>query len=270
MPDDAYILRPRDREEVERLAFQHRVWKVETDAVVDRAGFAAGDRLLDLGCGPGFLALDLARKAGSGGRVLGVDSSEAFVAHLRAEARRLELDRVGAEVADVREIAFDEESFDGAICRWVLMFVPKPERAVRSVAAALRPGGVFAVMEYTHFRNISLFPDGRAFRTIYDAVHRRIADVGGDADIGARLPSMLVESGFEIVDLLPFWRVGRPGSDLWRWLEGTHANHAGMVEVGLLGRRDIDAYLREWDEHASHPAAYFTAPPLLATIARKT
>lgn len=270
MNDDGYILRSREAEEVGRLGFQHGVWKGETDAVVDRAGFGPGDRLLDLGCGPGFLTLDLARRVGSDGEVLGVDASETFVGHLRGEAERLGLDRVRSEVADVRDVALDAASFDGAICRWVLMFVPEPERAIRRVAAALRPGGVFAAMEYAQFRSISLWPDGRRFRAIYAAVHRRIAEAGGDADIGARLPAMLVDAGFEILDVLPFWRVGRPGSDLWRWLEGTHANHAGVVGGGLVTREEIDEFFREWEEHASNPSAFFTAPPLLATIARRS
>jgi hypothetical protein len=149
------------------------------------------------------------------------------------------------------------------------MFIAQPERLVARVAEALRPGGVFAVMEYTQFRATSLWPEGRYFRRVYDAVHQLIANNGGDADIGGRIPSLLSSSGFEIVELIPLWRVGRPGSELWRWLEGTHENHPNLVEAGLISSAELEAYHREWQERAGDPAAVFAAPPVLATVARK-
>ena len=81
-----YPLRAQDDDELERLGLQHRVWKPETDRVIGHAGFRAGDHVADLGCGPGYLAADLARLVGAEGRILAVDSSELFVDHTRSVA----------------------------------------------------------------------------------------------------------------------------------------------------------------------------------------
>jgi ubiquinone/menaquinone biosynthesis C-methylase UbiE len=269
MAKDEYVLRPLDQNEISRLGHQHEVWRHDTDRVVAAAGFKAEDRLLDLGCGPGFLTRDLAERVGSRGSVLAVDTSEGFIAHLEAEVREHGLEQVRAEVADARELDLPAESLDGAICRWLLMFVSEPERVVGSIWRVLRPGGALAVMEYTQFRSTSLWPEGRCFRRLYEKVHELIAAAGGDADIGARVPSLAAAAGFEIERLIPIWRVGRPGSPEWEWLERTHPNHPNLVEAGLVTTAELEAYYREWERNSRNPAAVFTAPPVLATIARK-
>jgi SAM-dependent methyltransferase len=265
-----YVLRPHDEEEISRLEHQHQVWKHDTDTVMERAGFKRGDHLLDLGCGPGFLTFDLAGLTGPTGSVLALDSSERFIRYLRGQSRVRQLSWVRARLGDARKIECRGSALDGAICRWVLMFLADAERVVSSVARALRPGGTFAVMEYVHFKSISLWPGGKSFRRIYDAVYEMIECSGGDADVGGRVPGLLAKSGFEIVDLLPILRVGRPGTPLWDWLDATRQNHPNLIEAGFITAAELESYHREWEDHAANPAAFFTAPPLLATIARKS
>ena len=191
MGDDDYILRPLDRRELDRLGHQHEVWRLETEDVVRRAGFKSGDRLLDLGAGPGFLAFDLAELVGPAGTVLAVDSSPVFHGHVAEQAERRGMPWLQARLVDLRAFEAEPESFDGAITRCVLMFVPEIESVVLRVARALVPGGVFAALEYAQFRTISLWPRGKCFRRVYDAVYTWIAQRGGDADIGGRLPDLL-------------------------------------------------------------------------------
>ena len=60
-------------EELQRLREQHRVWQEENQRLLNRAGFGQGNTLVDLGCGPGFTTLDLARRVGPMGRIIAVD-----------------------------------------------------------------------------------------------------------------------------------------------------------------------------------------------------
>jgi SAM-dependent methyltransferase len=83
----------------------------EVDFVVDALGLRAGQCVLDVGCGPGRHALELARR---GIAVVGVDASEEFVALARAAAASEALD-ARFEVLDVRSLDRDEH-FDGVIC----------------------------------------------------------------------------------------------------------------------------------------------------------
>lgn len=269
MNDLRYVLRKRDREELARLELQHRVWKEETDTVVRRAGFKAGDRLLDIGCGPGYLTFDLAEVVGPKGSVLAVDTSEMFISRVRSEATARQVNQVRAEVADAIECELPDGALDGAICRWVLMFLPDPGKVIDRVAHALRPGGMLAVMEYVNFRSISMWPRAESFDRLYEAVHGLIHRFGGDPDIGGQIPELARGAGLETIDLLPFWRLGRPGSSLWTWLDATNSNHANLVTEGLLTATQLEEYERQWAERSADPAAFFTAPPVLVTLARK-
>jgi ubiquinone/menaquinone biosynthesis C-methylase UbiE len=78
MGDTSYLLGTH-AEELERLRFQHDLWRPQALAAWQRAGLAPGDRVLDVGAGPGFAALDLARLVGPKGRVLGLELSPDYV-----------------------------------------------------------------------------------------------------------------------------------------------------------------------------------------------
>jgi ubiquinone/menaquinone biosynthesis C-methylase UbiE len=269
MTTDTYVLRARDQEEITRLKLQHEVWKEKTDAAVSRAQFSSGDRLLDLGCGPGALSLDLADITGSDGSVLALDKSEQFIQHLREQAPLLGRPWIDARVGDVVDFPYGENTLDGAVCRWMLMFLMEPEKVIEKLALALRPGARIVVMEYVQFRSMSLWPTGDAFKKLYHAVHELIGRFGGNADIGGRVPDILTAHGFEVLEMMPMLRIGRPGSALWDWLDATHKNHPNLVEAGLISQTDMDAYVNEWAEASRDPSAFFTTPPVLATIARK-
>ncbi|MEJ2503561.1 MAG: class I SAM-dependent methyltransferase [Gemmatimonadota bacterium] len=168
MPDPSgYVLRPRDRAELERLRHQHEVWSEPTAWALDRASVGPGHRVADLGCGPGFLALELGRRVGPEGRVLGVETSPLFVESLRSSAR--DLPWVTARCRDIRETWGEPGTLDAVFCRWVLMFLPDPERVIERARETLRPGGRFVAMEYANFRSMSLHPRGDAFARTYRA-----------------------------------------------------------------------------------------------------
>lgn len=104
-----------------------------------------GDRLLDLACGAGGPALAAAERTGRGGRVLGLDLAEPMVAAARSLARER-----GILHAEFRTVAAENDlgvppgSFDAAICRAGLPYMPDRAGALRAVRAALSPGGRFA------------------------------------------------------------------------------------------------------------------------------
>lgn len=269
MATDTCLVRERDQKEIARLKLQHEVWKEKTDAAISKAEFSRGDRLLDLGCGPGALSFDLAEITGPEGSVLAIDKSELFIRHLREQSALPGKPWIDARVGDICEYPYIENSLDGVVCRWMLMFLVKPEHVIEKLALALKPGARIVVMEYVQFRSMSLWPNGEAFKKLYHAVHKLIGTFGGNADIGGHVPDILTAHGFEVLDMMPMLRVGRPGSALWDWLDATHKNHPNLVESGLISREDLDAYDAEWAEAGKDPSAFFTTPPVLATIARK-
>ncbi len=264
-----YVLGTHDAE-LQRLGFQAQVWRARALALFERAGFGQGQRLLDVGCGPGYVTLDLARIATSSGEVLAVDASERYIEHLQAQPRLAEQSRVEAWVGDAQRLELDAASLDGAFERWVMCFVPEPEKVVAAVARALKPGGAFVIQEYANYEAMRLAPRSRAFERVVEAVAHSFRQRGGDPDVACRLPAMLQASGFKVVHLEPVVRAGGPRTEFWQWPEGFFFNYVPLlVERGLLTPAEQDAFEHDWRARAADPLAQFYSPVLTEIVARK-
>jgi ubiquinone/menaquinone biosynthesis C-methylase UbiE len=259
-----------DAEELRRLGFQHQVWLGAAAQAWERGGFAPGDRLLDLGCGPGWATLDLARLVAPGGQVTGVDVSARFVAQLRARAAALEVGNVTAEVQDVEALDLPDDAFDGAYARWVLCFLRDPAPVVARVARAIRPGGRFVVQDYSNYAALQLAPEDPAFRRVVDAVVSSWADGGGDPNVGTRLPRMMEDAGLRVLSVTPLARIARPGEALWQWPRTFFDNFLPvLVRNGYLDRDGAEAFDRLWAERSVDPAAYFATPPMTVVVGER-
>ena len=116
-----------------------------TETLLERAALRAGDRVLELACGPGGAGIAAAERVGPGGTVVFSDIAAEMteIASARAAARGLA--NVSACVRDLERIEDPDESYDVVLCREGLMLVPDPARAVREIRRVLRPGGRVAV-----------------------------------------------------------------------------------------------------------------------------
>ena len=101
---------------------------------------ARGSRAVDVGCGWGDTAIELARKVGPAGHVLGLDCCDAFLEKGRNDAAAEGLSNVRFVAGDVQTYPF-EPKFDFAFSRFGMMFFSNPVAAMRNVRKALRPGG---------------------------------------------------------------------------------------------------------------------------------
>ena len=108
-------------------------------------GAASGERILDVGCGPGFYCVELADEVGPSGSVVGVDSSPAM---LELAARRCAgHDHVELRQGDAVALPVDDGSCDAALSVQVLEYVADPTVALAEMHRALRPGGRVVVWD---------------------------------------------------------------------------------------------------------------------------
>lgn len=266
---DAYILGT-DRIELERLGLQHQAWLAQALTLWEDARFAAGQTLLDLGCGPGYTTLDLAPLAGPKGRVLGVDRSASFVAALDSEADRRGWRHVEARQADLTTLELAPASVDGAYARWVFCWLDDPAAALARVAGWLRPGAALVLQEYLHWGTFALVPAHPSHAAAVAACLRSWELAGVRIDLARELPAMARAAGLELELLRPVARVGRPGSLVWRWVFGFLDSYLPR----LAERGQIDAALHAQvmaavDERAAEPGAHVVAPVLADVILRK-
>ncbi len=117
-------------------------------AILARANVGPGDRVLDVGTGPGYLALVASRLVGPEGAAVGIDASPEMIDRARSRAAR-EGSRAEYRVAFAESLPFEDGSFDVAVSRLVLHHLPGglKLRALREVRRVLRPGGRLLVAD---------------------------------------------------------------------------------------------------------------------------
>ncbi|CAM3314261.1 class I SAM-dependent methyltransferase [Halomonas lysinitropha] len=105
-----------------------------------RLDIEPGSRILDVGCGWGDTAIELARRTGPRGEVLGLDCVAQFLEDAQRRAAEADVDNVRFIAADVERYPFEPE-FDLCFSRFGMMFFEHPVVAMRNVHKALKPGG---------------------------------------------------------------------------------------------------------------------------------
>jgi SAM-dependent methyltransferase len=110
----------------------------------DLASVHPGQRVLDVGCGPGSLTAELVGRLGPGA-VSAIDPSEPFV-----EAARARHPGVGVLRAAAEDLPFEDRSFDGAMAQLVVHFMADPVAGLREMARVTRKDGVVAACVWDH------------------------------------------------------------------------------------------------------------------------
>jgi ubiquinone/menaquinone biosynthesis C-methylase UbiE len=158
----------------------------------------AGMKLLDCGCGPGSITLDLA-EAIAPGEVIGVDHDESSLELARQAAAKRGIQNARFESGDIYNLPFADNSFDGVWTSSVVQWLAEPAKALQEIFRVLTPGGVYASRDRD--RRGDLF--GNANRLIRRALNLHYWQnellSGGDLSFGGKMRSLMLKAGFENV-----------------------------------------------------------------------
>jgi demethylmenaquinone methyltransferase/2-methoxy-6-polyprenyl-1,4-benzoquinol methylase len=127
----------------------HHRWRKRAG---DRAALKPGDSGLDVCCGTGDLALDLARRVGPRGSVVGCDFSEPMLEIARRKAGERGMSQLRFEWADALELPYDDASFDAVTVGFGVRNLSSLERGLEEMTRVLRPGGRLVILEITQPR----------------------------------------------------------------------------------------------------------------------
>jgi len=191
----------------DRMARGIEIMYQTTDVVAQRLAthrmldLRAGEAVLDIGCGPGLLAEEMAVTVGPAGRVRGIDLSADMVA--MSERRCAGQDWAAFEVADAAALPYPDGHFDAAASTQVYEYVEDVLSVLVELHRVLRPGGRALIID-TDFDSLVLHSDDRALTerilTAWDGhfMHR---------DLPRKLSPLLREAGFVIGrrDVLPMF-----------------------------------------------------------------
>jgi ubiquinone/menaquinone biosynthesis C-methylase UbiE len=115
--------------------------------VLDCVGIRPGEKVLELGPGPGAFTIEAARRTEPGGRLLAVDIQPKMIAALEHKVRASKLTNIETHVADAFHVPVDNGSIDRAFLVTVLPEIPDRKRALEELRRVLKPGGVLSITE---------------------------------------------------------------------------------------------------------------------------
>ena len=202
------------------------------------------DTVLDVGCGPGTITVDLAHLVAPG-LVTGVDLSEEVVEVARETSEGRRVDNVRFAVDDVYDLSFAESTFDVVFAHQVLQHLSRPVDALLEMRRVLRDGGLVAVRD-ADFAAFAWFPlDDRLSRWM-ELYHQITRANHAEADAGRRLIEWVREAGFrDVVASSSNWTFHDPSERSWwgqLWADRVRVSEFARqgVEYGLTTTAELN------------------------------
>ena len=232
-------------------AFRRR--SAERNAAFLLPRLEAGQRVVDIGCGPGAITAGLAQRVAPG-PVIGIDRDAAYVAAATGQHR---LPNLRFEEGDAASLPIADDAVDVAFLHFVLQHVDSPAAVLREVRRVVRPGGLVAVAD-ADLEGFLIHPRSAALDAalLLDGRTRR------NPQLGRQLPQLLTEAGFDAVEfsVVPNVAIGDAvaavsASTTARLEAPAFMEHA--VAQGWSTASDLAEMAAAWRHWATQPGAVF-------------
>ncbi|KAI8640016.1 S-adenosyl-L-methionine-dependent methyltransferase [Parasitella parasitica] len=206
--DVAYIL-PSDQKEVIRLKLNHKLWKGILGGLFKsplHEKLTEGIRVLDVGCGPGWWTLDMARLYPNS-EFVGIDMADVFIIEDIPSNVKFQILNAGTGLD-----YFRDESFDFVFQRFLVMALPTEQyiRSVEEMKRLLKPGGAIEILELVNeYTNA-----GPAFKKINNWINEALAARNMDSYVADKISTYLANTGYQdIKDIGYHVPIGAWGGD---------------------------------------------------------
>ncbi len=236
----------------------HRWRTAENSAAYLLPFLEPGMDLLDVGCGPGTITVDLAQRVAPG-KAVGIDAATTVI----EEAATVHADSgVEFRVADLMQMEFADGSFDVVHAHQVLQHVPDPIGALREMGRVCRPDGVVAARD-SDYEAMTWFPEDPTLTAWLD-LYRRVARANqGEPDAGRHLLEWAQRAGFsEVTATASAWCFATDEDRQWwgslwadRMLRSAVADRA--LELGFASTDDLNRMADAWRRWSENRSGWF-------------
>ena len=186
-----------DSERFERYKTMFQ-WSPLTESLISPANIRAGHVVVDVGCGPGFVAVELARRVGAHGHVHAIDINRDFVEHAEQLVRENGLANcVTVHLVDGSELPIAPSSIDRVLAMNVMVYVDDPAAAYREFRRVLKPGGVAHAVD----SDWDLTLAEPVPSDLWNELMRAISPIFRTPNIGRRLFGYAKAAGFSDIEV---------------------------------------------------------------------
>ncbi|MGV1009071.1 MAG: class I SAM-dependent methyltransferase [Dermatophilaceae bacterium] len=239
----------------------HR-WRTAENSAAYLLGHIGSDAtLLDVGCGPGTITVDFARRARQG-RVVGVDRSQAVLSHAAAAARQAGVGNVDFVVGDVYALSYPDDTFDVVHAHQLLHHLSDPVAALREMARVCKPTGVVGVRE-VDYAAVAWWPEAAELHEWLSLVRQVMIARGGQPDAGRRLKGWALAAGLTLLSSTASVWCYSSGEEVSWWGESwaERVVSSDLTEhaktLGLARDADLRRLADGWRRWAGAPDAWF-------------
>lgn len=220
-----------------------------------------GQTLLDVGCGPGTITIDLAARVAPGA-VIGIDASGEVVERAKALAADRSVTGVDFEVGDLYDLRFDDDTFDVVHAHQVLQHLTDPVAALAELGRVLEPGGVLAARD-GDYAGFTWAPDDPLLDRWLELYHEVTRHNRAEADAGRHLLGWAQQAGFaDVTATSSTWTFADPESRSWwggLWADRVERSDLAdqALAYGCADRDELASIASAWRRWAEQPDGWF-------------
>ena len=259
MSDDVYV-----HGHHESVLRSHTWRTIDNSAKYLEKYLVGNSRLLDVGCGPGTITIDFAKRL-SEGTVLGIDTSHEIIEKARFASQEFELRNCSFDIGNTYHLNFEDDTFDIVHAHQLLQHLTNPVEAIKEMRRVVRPGGIVALRDADYGGMIWAPTDSKLDDWMY--LYQRMTGKNNVvANAGRFLFSSATKASFSSVEVSSStWTFSTPDTRQWwgeLWAERIQkSTFSDQIFEHGLGTQDLlddlSAAFRRW---AEEPDGFFLVP----------
>lgn len=266
--NEEYILGT-NQTELERLEFQHGVWKKITGSFLAKLNIQKGWKCLDVGAGPGFVSVDIRNITGDSGEITAIEPSEFYLNYFKEYCAKNNFNNVKFVHGILEDTELEDEYYDLIFLRWVIDFVKEPEKFLLKLFSALKKGGVIAIQDY-NYEGLGLYPRGGAFDNVAEYIRAYYRAGGGDPYFISKIPAIFLKNKVQLEEYSPVGLAGDSQSPVFEWVNRFLTGHFHtLADLKIITEKEIEDVKTDWEKHKKNPDTVLFSPIVVNVSGRK-